>query len=359
MKGNKIGVLFLVSALALAGIGTSYAMWYETITIDGTVNVGSLDFEWSIEDIEDTEIVGKDVSRLTADISENTMTVTITNAYPCITYSLWFDIHCVGNVPVHFDDFVFDPIAQTLIDLGILTFGPDPEYENQPAITDAQLHQDDEWYGLLTFHFTNIHPIQQDSTYTFQISLFGYQYNEPCDPPTNEKVVDLPDGPVGFKIWLTDYNGGDLYSCTSEITSIQPAGDYNIAVGNYLATWCADEEPTILVGRWYSEAQPYTAYIYSTYDPANPYPDDDWDKVNWIINHRTDAAYAGITGQGVQEAIWYFVNGGNEPTTPLGLQLRDDADANGEGFVPGPGEWCAVVVIVGGNVQTIFWEVDP
>lgn len=45
MKTNKIGSLFIISLLALAGIGISYAGFTDTITIFGTVTSGTVDIE--------------------------------------------------------------------------------------------------------------------------------------------------------------------------------------------------------------------------------------------------------------------------------------------------------------------------
>jgi hypothetical protein len=47
MKTAKIGVIFLASALSLAGIGISYAAWTDTIYIQGTVNTGSFGWHFS------------------------------------------------------------------------------------------------------------------------------------------------------------------------------------------------------------------------------------------------------------------------------------------------------------------------
>jgi len=43
MKTAKIGAMFLVSVLALAGLGVGYAAWTDTITIEGTINTGNVD----------------------------------------------------------------------------------------------------------------------------------------------------------------------------------------------------------------------------------------------------------------------------------------------------------------------------
>jgi len=43
MNTNKIGIMFIVAVLALAGIGASYAGFTDTITITGTATTGSVD----------------------------------------------------------------------------------------------------------------------------------------------------------------------------------------------------------------------------------------------------------------------------------------------------------------------------
>lgn len=47
MKTAKIGAMFLVSIIALAGIGAGYAAWTDTIYIQGTVNTGSVEWHFT------------------------------------------------------------------------------------------------------------------------------------------------------------------------------------------------------------------------------------------------------------------------------------------------------------------------
>ena len=54
MNTAKLGVLFIVSAMALAGIGAGYSAWFDIITIDGTIGTGSV--EWEIIDVSDTHV---------------------------------------------------------------------------------------------------------------------------------------------------------------------------------------------------------------------------------------------------------------------------------------------------------------
>lgn len=171
MKTAKLGALFLISVMALAGVGASSALWFENLVIDGTVNTGNVDVEWSLEKFYDSEIAGKDVSSVTATIDGNTMTVTVTNAYPCIWYYVDFDIHCVGSIPVHFTAFVWDmtnmPAGATVTITP--TKGCDP-------IEVTQLHTCEYWYGTLAIHLDNT--AAELTQYTFTITLMAHQYNE-------------------------------------------------------------------------------------------------------------------------------------------------------------------------------------
>lgn len=45
MKANKIGIVFVVAVLGLAGVGASYAGFVDIITIEGTVTTGTVDLE--------------------------------------------------------------------------------------------------------------------------------------------------------------------------------------------------------------------------------------------------------------------------------------------------------------------------
>ena len=83
------------------------------------------------------------------------------------------------------------------------------------------------------------------------------------------------------------------------------------------------------------------------------YPDDDWDLVNYLINHKHPDA----TSDDIQSAIWYFIDGGVYPSDLEAISMVEDAILNGEGFVPGTGEWLAVYVL--NDYQQIFIEVDP
>ena len=54
MNTAKIGVIFIVVAMALAGVGAGYSAWFDTITIQGTVSTGSV--EWHFIDYSGTYV---------------------------------------------------------------------------------------------------------------------------------------------------------------------------------------------------------------------------------------------------------------------------------------------------------------
>lgn len=164
MKTAKLGAMFLVSVLALAGASAGYAMWSETLYIDGYVETGELDVAWSIEDWGDDEIVGKDYSWIEAEIIGYTLYVDIYNAYPCITYWVDVNIENTGTIPFHI---YWDGIIEWDFP-GTVTFVPDPNCE--------QIHPGGFWYGRLEIHLNN--NALEEMTYYFSTDLVVHQWNE-------------------------------------------------------------------------------------------------------------------------------------------------------------------------------------
>ncbi len=131
--------------------------------------------------------------------------------------------------------------------------------------------------------------------------------------------------------------------------SMVPDG-YDVSNGTYVG-WCVDEYHYI-----YQDST-VDVELYSSYDPnlptyfitgAGARGTNDFDLVNWIINNKVDENGDPITDWlPVQEAIWYFVNGGGLPTTTTGEYLRQGAlnyEASFGTFEPGTGEFMAIVL---------------
>jgi hypothetical protein len=136
-------------------------------------------------------------------------------------------------------------------------------------------------------------------------------------------------------------------------------------LGYYLG-WCVDRVGLISPGTTYS------AEFYSTYGtlPTDPYATEvgedrfatvNWDKINYLLNNK-----GSISAGALQNVIWSFT--GDYDPNSLGTAAKavyDDADNNGDGFFPSPGQIFAVIVFVdqmyNSNVpiQLTIIEVDP
>jgi hypothetical protein len=100
--------LFASLMVALLVVGFTYAMWFETLTIKGTLTTGSFDVDLSlchVFEIEDEEKpwVANATANLSAD--NKTLTITVEDAYPCYTFVVVFDIDNRGTVPAKLTNF--------------------------------------------------------------------------------------------------------------------------------------------------------------------------------------------------------------------------------------------------------------
>jgi hypothetical protein len=169
---KKIGLLALALVLALGSLGIGFALWSETLYIEGTVNTGTLDAEWSFDGYGDSEIAEKDYSYMWYDIDGNYLYVYIVNAYPCIDYWANFDVTNTGTIPFH----VCDIVCETCGFPGTVEISA-IENPSRPS-TPYQVHSGESAYGTITVHLTN--DAVENSTYYFSCYLPVVQYNEDC-----------------------------------------------------------------------------------------------------------------------------------------------------------------------------------
>ena len=396
MKANKIGTVFLVSTLALAGIGISFAGLTDSIHVYGTVKTGTVDLEihnysgtwvWKVWGIgaPDGEIhvytgyeenkpdmaaletlypgcnieliswakgrdaIASDPTNQDTGLAYDAI-VEFYNLFPCIDFHADIVFHYNGTIPAKIinvdmgwegeetllpDDSTGDWLAY-LYSTGDLT------YKLGQSALPAQIH-----YCELLYYEANIH-IPQNNLFqglsgTGYLTIEVQQWNDECDGTTEDKVLNLPD-PASYlaDCTLTGTPGPTFgtYFDTALI-GIPFDPDYNVWNGLWPG-WCVDEGET---------AQNGFVELWDTYDPLMPYPDDDWDLVNYIINyyHVGDVLPEGsITWDKLQDAIWRFINGGYSGSDPVVTAIIDDAIANGEGFVPEEGQDCAI----------LLWPVD-
>ena len=166
---KKIAFIGMALILALGVMGAGFALWSDSLFVEGTIETGDIGLTWSQGDPYDTEDSMKNVSFGECEIIDDTLYITVFNAYPCIEYHFPIDLHGVGSVPVH--------TQMTL------TSGPCPWVEI-PQIP-MQIHEGDVWNGEIVIHLDNT--AEENETYHFTVQLDYWQYNEDPGP--------LPFGP--------------------------------------------------------------------------------------------------------------------------------------------------------------------
>ena len=157
---KKIALISLALVLALGTLGVAGALWSDWLYIDGYVETGYIGAEWSLGACYDNEMKDE-VSYIDAWLPEpGLMYIDIYNAYPCVTYTVEWDIHNTGTIPIHFD---WPWITTDLPAGATFTFT-----DAAGAVIDwptVQLHPGDAMWGLLTVHLD--HTAEQDWGYYF------------------------------------------------------------------------------------------------------------------------------------------------------------------------------------------------
>lgn len=170
---------------------------------------------------------------------------------------------------------------------------------------------------------------------------------EECEEDKTELIV-VPQGNVTFYPKITS----PLSYWNVTLSNI-PEGYGPINNTSYLG-WCVDEANILNQNNFYNTT------LYSSYDPSLitkcPYCyDPDWPKVNYILNNKNPNA----TKEDIQEAIWYFVNGGNWPSDYEAQLMVLEANSSGTDFIPSKGQVIAIILDTGTKTQLVIIEVDP
>jgi len=104
---KKMIILFATVMIALVAAGFTYALWSDTLTINGTLTTGTFDVDLSLCHYWDIEGDKPWVANATASLSTDnkTLTITVENAYPCFEFVVVFDIHNDGTIPAKLTNF--------------------------------------------------------------------------------------------------------------------------------------------------------------------------------------------------------------------------------------------------------------
>ena len=215
---KKIGLLCLALVLALGALGVGYAMWQDTVTIEGTVNTGSVDLDivelsstWVYKvPGEDPEIVvnharipgihatadpnapanGILVASATADIvsltdyADNIVTMTFDNIFPT-NEPIMADVmlHYTGSIPAHVnvsETFGGDDLSPYLVQYWLLSTDDGANWV--PLETEMlQLHQCNLLWLTVYLDPALLQAVGKDAqglSGTFTKTITVYQWNE-------------------------------------------------------------------------------------------------------------------------------------------------------------------------------------
>jgi len=204
------GVLFMVAVIGLAVIGLGYALWFQVLTLNGTVSTGNLDVEWSdhgtletysttlgetwVESDDPEFIAGKATQICEQVLEEDGHVLTIRDAglYPYAGCIHDVNIHNNGTVPVHIDlgnlelsDLACDTEGcdaeediNVEVDLESCVFegNPEPPGEFVGDTSVVQLHPSNELRCLI--RITANQSANENTTYSGGIQLLACQWNE-------------------------------------------------------------------------------------------------------------------------------------------------------------------------------------
>ena len=223
-------------------LGVGYALWSETLTIQGTVQTGEVDVEFSTHPVEEcidingvltcpeppekadaanctVEFLGGETDP-NGDNGANLLQVTVTGMYPSYHCKVGFDVTSTGNVPVH----VWLPEATGDIPAWVAT-----NFEDCYT-AGIQLHEGQST-GLCTMdiHFTNDQaPPENSGPITFGWTILATQFNEDPAPPleiitvTSGGLTSAALGGAGLPIKPSAGTEASLQSRTDSDPSVAP-----------------------------------------------------------------------------------------------------------------------------------------
>lgn len=207
MQNKKLLTIPLLLVIALAIIGSAYALWSQSIYIEGTAESGEVDWElvpgyihqldrgndWNASYYPEMgfEQLNKDVGNTTVtqidsdgDGDLDTIIVILTNVYPWYGEHIVFAVHCTGSIPIKIWKVVFKVdgtvIAEiynrttTLLDLNGDGYADISIWWGNNF--GEQLHHCDS--ANISFDIIVLQDCPQGETLTFTVELVAIQWNE-------------------------------------------------------------------------------------------------------------------------------------------------------------------------------------
>ena len=132
-----------------------------------------------------------------------------------------------------------------------------------------------------------------------------------------------------------------------DITLSSVGTGFDVTSGTY-SGWCADLDHNIDAG------PTYVVVLESSLSASLPlyFTSTNWHEVNYVLNHEV-----GTDVNQIQEAIWYFTDGYNPPTTDANAWSMINSALANPNYTPGTGAMLAVLCIPTdyvSNAQTAF-----
>jgi predicted ribosomally synthesized peptide with SipW-like signal peptide len=236
-KSLPIAALFMVLVIALALLGVGYALWSDTLEVDGTVHTGEVDMAFSpcatndegVDPGYEKDVASCDCALRAGDRGDGNgdngpdgLTIRIENGYPSYSCEVSYDMTNIGSIPVHlysvteeYDAASLD-YAQNCVDEGEAAVGP-----------GYQLHPGEHVYCTIGLHVRQ--EAEENATYTLHKEYWWGQYNEE-PPPSVEPGAPPTDWTKAAGVRFKGYNtGGEFYLGPMTSVSATPRVelDYN------------------------------------------------------------------------------------------------------------------------------------
>jgi hypothetical protein len=219
---KKIGLLCLALVLALGTLGVGYAMWFDEVVIEGTVDTGTL--RLGIVKAEATLYQDKDVATAelsfegeiapwecdtppgAQDFAYEKLVVTLNNTFPCLTVDIEFYVGAVTTIPIHITGLnMSDPSGELTVvwtnppgNPGnakgyFYRTGGDPQEDRVLTfeiinLVSSQLHDCDSDKADLILHVEQ--PAEQDHEYQFEFKVIGEQWAECPESQINNAIAE-------------------------------------------------------------------------------------------------------------------------------------------------------------------------
>ncbi|MCB1187645.1 hypothetical protein KDL29_10820 [bacterium] len=155
----------------------------------------------------------------------------------------------------------------------------------------------------------------------------------------------LPEGAVSYRGY--HYGSYSYWDVAFADSFPLPPGSIVVNGQTRWVGWCCDKDHTMYAN------SPYEVTLYSSYDPDLPPMAQGiaWDMLNYMLNQRRNGTgiwdrdwHANGNKDQFQHALWYFTEGIVPAAGSLAESFVNDALANGDGFIPGPGEFYALIL---------------